>query len=269
MARQRMTRKELKQPDQFISATGQVLGWIRDHTRYILYGVLGVVVVIGLLIGWSSWQRQRQQRAAVLLQQAIKLIETASEAERVANTSEAIEHLQVITQRYGSTPSGAQAYWHLGHLYFDQGDTTAALTAYEQARQRLPRQQHIHRALTTLNMAYVQAAAGACDEAIPSFEAVRQSPVTWLYGEAYLGIGRCHERNGAPDQAIAIYDQALADAHVTATVQQTINERLTQLQPATPAAAPQATSGSAPSSQAGSEAQPEPPAAGTPSSGSR
>jgi predicted negative regulator of RcsB-dependent stress response len=244
-----MTRKELKQPDQFITATGQVLGWIRDHTRYLLYGVLGVVVIIGLILGWSSWQRQRQQRAAVLLQQAIKLVETASEADRVANTSKAIEQLQALTQHYGSTPSGAQAYWYLGHLHFDRGDMAAALTAYEQARQRLPRKQQIHSALATLNIGYAQAAAGACDEAISSFEAVRQSPVTWLYGEAYLGIGRCHERNGAPDQAIAIYDQALADTHVTATVQQAINERLTQLQPAV--------------------TQPEPKKINTPSSDSR
>lgn len=243
MARQRITRKDLKQPDQFIATTGHVIEWIRDHTRHVLYGILGVVVLIGLILGWISWKRQREHRAAALLQQAITLSETASGSDRTADTPETIAKLQEITQRYGGTPSGAHAYLRLGHLYFDRGDTAAALAAYEQARQRLPRNQQISIAIATLNTGYAQEASGACDEAIASFESVRQSPVVWLHGEAYLGIGRCHEHHGAPAKAIAIYDQALADAHVTESVRQIIDERLAQLQPAPPAAdAPQAPS---------------------------
>lgn len=240
MARQRITRKDLKQPDQFITTTGHVLDWIKAHTRHVLCGILGVVVVVGLIVAWVSWQRQREQRAAALLQQAITLNETASGADTV-NRPVAIEKLKELTQRYGGTSAGAHAYLRLGHLYFDQGDAAAALTAYEQAQQRLPRSQQISTAIAALNVGYAQEATSACDKAISSFEAVRQSPVPWLHGEAYLGIGRCHEQNGATEKAIAIYDQALADTDVTETVKQTINDRLAQLRPPPPvASAPQA-----------------------------
>jgi predicted negative regulator of RcsB-dependent stress response len=268
VARQRITRKDLKQPDQFITTTGRVLEWIRGHTRHVLYGVLGIVVLIGLILGWASWKRQREHRAAGLLQQAMTLSETASGSDRAVDTPETIEKLKVITQRYGGTSAGAQAYLRLGHLYFERGDTAAALAAYEQARQRLPRHHQISIAIATLNMGYAQEAAGACDQAIANFASVRQSPVAWLHGEAYLGLGRCHEQNQAPDKAIAIYDQALADAHVTETVKQTINERLAQLQPPAAAAkAPQAPSEAAtPSPRAtdtpsAQEAHPKPPSA--------
>jgi hypothetical protein len=85
--------------------------------------------------------------------------------------------------------------------------------------------------LAILDMGYAQEATEACGEAITSYESVQQSPIHWLRGEAYLGIGRCHEKVGATEKAIVVYDRALADVHVTDTARQTICDRLARLQP--------------------------------------
>src|SRR5262249_13120260 len=85
-------------------------------------------------------------------------------------------------------------------------------------------------ALVTLDVGYAQEATGACDQAIISFEAVLQLPAHWLRGEAYLGIGRCHESTGALHKAMTIYEHELADREVNEATQQTISEHLVFLQ---------------------------------------
>ncbi len=239
MARQRVSRKELKEPDQFITQTGVAFEWVQAHVREIVYGVVGLIILIGIIVGWNSWQSSRREQAAVMLHQALKLVEPpAPQAGQSppptvtpVDTDKVIEKLQEITTDYASTPAGAQAYWHLGHQYLAKGDAAAALSAYTKARDRFPKHQTLSYAMATLNVGQAQEATGACDQAITSYAAVQQMPVGWLQGEAYLGMGRCHELNGAKDEAIAVYDRALADERLASDVQDTINERLVRLQP--------------------------------------
>lgn len=230
MAKRRLSRKEIKQPDQFVSSSVRVIAWTKDHTTYILYGGLGVIVIVGLVIGWAIWQKQQRQQAEVLLYEAVKGLNSADKLVRKPASDQAIGHFQNITQHYSSTPAAALAYWYLGHLHFEQGNYTAALAAYEQARHLLPTDRgRLLPALVRLNIGYTQEITGAYNDAIASFETVLQSSVDWLHGEAFLGIGRCYEQTGATDKALDIYGRALSNAAVNGTARQTIEERLSLL----------------------------------------
>jgi predicted negative regulator of RcsB-dependent stress response len=231
VAEQRLSRKEIRQPDQFISFSMQILNWTQEHLRYLLYGVLAVLVVAALLTGWSAWQKKREQQAEIALYEATKLMNVTT---HMSNRSQAIAQLLKLVSDYGSTPAAALAYWRLGHLYFEGGEYPAALTAYKQAQQQLTKaSQPLMLALATLDVGYAQEASGICDQAITNFEAVLQLPAHWLRGEAYLGMGRCHESTGAPQKARAIYERALSDGEVNEVTRQAISERLVFLQPST------------------------------------
>jgi predicted negative regulator of RcsB-dependent stress response len=236
---QHVSRKDvLSKPDPseiFARRVNAAIDWGKDNFRYILYGLLGLLVVALSIVVWSSWQRHRSEQASLLLHQALKLVDEDPNTKQPANPDQAIERLQAITKEYGRTPAGARAYWHLGHLYYAQGKMSEALESYQTARHRLSNQQPLSSTLAILNIAYAQEATDACGEAIASYESVLQSPIHWLRGEAYLGMGRCHEKNGATEKAIEDYDRALADVHVTGAAQQTISERLARLRPEEPA----------------------------------
>lgn len=231
MARQHSSRGEAKQPDPFLSWSVVAIAWAKSHRRHILYSFLGVVVVAGLIAAWFSWQSQRRQRAAALLYEARQSLEATAQATSASSPEQTIESLRTIIDDYGHTPAAAQAYWQLGHVYFARGDYTAALTAYEQAQRRVPSKRELSSVLVTLDIAYAQEASEACDQALANYETVQQSSARWLHGEAYLGMGRCYEQRRATDQAIAVYERALADGNVMAAARQTISERLAHLQP--------------------------------------
>jgi len=227
VAEQRLSRKEIRQPDSFVSLSVHIIEWMKEHPGSLIYGIVGVVVATALVTGWWAWQKHRERQAEIVLYEATKLVNA-----RPANRSNAMEHLQKLISDYGNTAAAAVAHWHLGHLYFEGEDYTAALTAYRQVQQQFSKaSQPLMVALATLDVAYAQEASGACDpDAITSFEAVLQSPAHWLHGEAYLGIGRCHESTGASYKAVAVYERALSDGTINEFTRQMISELIAFLQ---------------------------------------
>jgi tetratricopeptide (TPR) repeat protein len=229
VAKRHLTRKEIKQPDQFVSYTVRLIEWVKSHANYLLYGMLGIAVIVGLLVVWALWKEQQQQQAEILLYEAVKILNPDGERED-SRYGQALAQLQRITEEFGTTPAAASAYWHLGHLYYDERDFTAALTAYRQAQRRFS---HHHGlfipVLITLDIGYAQEASGLYDIAIDSFEQVLQSSAHWLRGEAFLGLGRCYEKNGATAKAITTYERALTDNTVDTMSRKKIEEHLAQL----------------------------------------
>jgi predicted negative regulator of RcsB-dependent stress response len=229
VADQRLSRREIRQPDHFVSLSVQIAAWIKTHTGSLTYGGVAAVVGIALIIGWWSWQKHREQQADIALYEAVKFLHMPS-----VDRTKALEQLQKLVSAYEGTPAAAMAYWHLGHLHFEGENYPAALTAYRRTQQRLSKDtQSLLAALVTLDVAYAQEASGTCDpDAITSFEAVLPSSGSWLRREAYLGIGRCYEHTGAPHKAVALYERALADKEIDEVTRQMISERLAFIQQA-------------------------------------
>lgn len=240
MAERRLTQKDIKQPDQFITFSVQAFDWAKIHAMHLLYGLLGVLVVIGLLIAWNLWQTQRQQTAERLLYAAVNTLKNDEKSSETTTPLAVQEQLQRIIRDYKATPAAALAAWHLGHAYFKQGDFAAALASYEQARDW---SRHgtdmLMPLLVTLNMGYAEEAKGNYSNAIARFEEVTRSTATWLHGEAFLGMARCYEKTGAPAKALETYERALNAMAVSGAIRQQIEERQAWLRSSMQAAAPQ------------------------------
>lgn len=241
MARSRLTRKEIKQPDRFLSFAAQSIEWAKAHARYLIYGGVGLLVVAGLIVAWATWQRHREQQAELMLYEAVKALPT-EEAEAGAGTpektqqnrAEAQQQLQALTRDYPGTQAAGWGFWYLGHVYFEDGKYSEALEAYERARDRLDDGQLVS-ILVTLNISNTHEALGACDKAVAGFETVVQSPANWLHGEAYQGLGRCYETMGALDKALATYEKALADPALSGVMRQQIEAQQARVQARTAA----------------------------------
>lgn len=188
------------------------------------------VVLVG---GWFVWRTNRYHQAEALLYEAINAGGNGEALQDTAQRNQMVDALQALVRDYDRTPAAVQAYWHLGRLYFARADYVAALEAYRQSRQRLSgdTQSALMSALISLNTAYAAEAQGACEQALQNFESVLQaSTATWLRGEAYLGMGRCHEQSDAPEKAADVYNRALSDAEVNELTRQVLEERLANVQ---------------------------------------
>ncbi len=97
VAEQRLSRKEIRQPDSFVSLSVHIIEWMKGHPGSLIYSIVGVIVAAALVIGWWAWQKHREQQAEIVFYEATKLVNA-----RPANRSNAMEHLQKLISDYGT-----------------------------------------------------------------------------------------------------------------------------------------------------------------------
>ncbi|MGE3537274.1 MAG: tetratricopeptide repeat protein [Candidatus Tectimicrobiota bacterium] len=227
MAEQRLARKDIKEPDHFLTTSVQFMYWIREHTRALAYSTVGLLCIIGLVIAWSKWQQSREAQATTLFYQAKKLLEAGGGTTKQTDTTQIQATLENIVLHYGNTSVSALAHWHLGQMAFESGDYAKAIQAYQQAQQKVSQASNAPMFATiTLGIGYAQEANGMYDQAMSSFDTVLQSSAYWLRSEAYMGLGRCYRRTGAVDKANTLRQRVLSDTHLSDITRQSLTEQL-------------------------------------------
>lgn len=95
--------------------------WWRDNWAWVLSGI---VVGLGLLVGWQYYQRYQRQQA----ESASAALEQLAQAQ-VSDKSKAATLLKDFTGKYSATPYAMQAQLLQAQSAVDAGDLAAAETA--------------------------------------------------------------------------------------------------------------------------------------------
>src|SRR5262249_16640991 len=116
-------RKELKEPDEFLSLSRRFLDYAREHERQLTIAVLAMVGVTVLALGarwYRSWQYRQAEAAfgAARLELAAQRLDTA--ADRFAR----------VSAEWPSTPYGELALLYKGNCYAELGKDADARDAY-------------------------------------------------------------------------------------------------------------------------------------------
>jgi outer membrane protein assembly factor BamD (BamD/ComL family) len=123
MSPQRITKKEMKQ-DKFVTYSLKVSEWIQKHLNEVLMGAGGVILVAVVLIFIFTTQAKRQRKAAELLGKARLELQTG-------NMGQAVNDLQTVLDKYGSTESAGKAAFFLASAFFYAQEYAQAQTFFE------------------------------------------------------------------------------------------------------------------------------------------
>lgn len=211
MAR-RITRKQLKQSDEFVSTMDTVLQWLGDNWRPIAGAIAGVaaVAVIWWLVG--LWQHARSEDASYALQHAVKTFEgseTTGQLEPAGDAAAAeAEFLQVI-EHHGSTPQADMARVYLARIHFDRGEIDEARDLLVGIAER--RRDDMVGRLATLDLIHLRIASGQATEVAVELEAMVVGADPRLPRDVALyELGQLYLAEQDPDQARE-YFQKLMD----------------------------------------------------------
>jgi tetratricopeptide (TPR) repeat protein len=198
MARRRFRRKDLKRPDEFVSAGQQALAWAQANVR-LLSRVGVVVALVGVVIaGFVSVRGARDRQANEDLSLALG-------AFRAGNYSAAATQLADVASRWHSTPSGriATLYAASADLKANNFDSAALLLqdALDARQWPIYLQQQ---ALVSLAFALERKGDTAKAAARYAEAAALQGPYT---ADAILGEARCREALGEGDAARKLYQR--------------------------------------------------------------
>lgn len=218
----RITRKDIKRPDEFITFSARAIEFAQAHTREIIIGVASVLA-LGLLI-WavSAYSNKKEAQASRLLAQAQALlhpISTEAEAgqpvpaEPQADPEEAaraLALLQDVAENYKRTEAGKVARILLGQRYYEEGDYDAAIDTYEAFLKKANPKPEL-KAMAREGLAYAHEAKEDFAQAAICYEQLSKSSLTNVQGWACLGMARCYERLGEVQKATDAYRTLLAD----------------------------------------------------------
>jgi tetratricopeptide (TPR) repeat protein len=205
-SRTKLTRKDLKAPDEFITLTGRVLSFATQHLRAIGLIVGGVIACVIVVWGLVAYVRSIEREAFASLWQIEGQLRSAADAEVVPPA--AIERLQLIAHQFGAGEARGYAWLYLGHVHYRRGDYIAAATAYQQAMAQVQPLSLLW-PLAALGTAYALEAGGDFKQAQEVYQRVIDGKPAGFVVEAYLGKGRAAEQSHEVDTALAAYSAVL------------------------------------------------------------
>jgi tetratricopeptide (TPR) repeat protein len=204
--RVRLTRKDLKAPDEFITLTGRVLSFTTQHLRTIGLISLGVVACVISVWGLLAYVRGIEQDAFANLWDIERQLRGASAVDAIP--AAAAEELQQITHQFGAGAARGYAWLYLGHMRYRQADYAAAVTAYQQAVAQVQPTSLVW-PLASLGMAYALEASGDSRQAQDAYQRVIDARPVGFVLEAYLGKGRAAEQRNDVETTIAAYSAVI------------------------------------------------------------
>ena len=212
MAEKRISRKELvKEPDEFISSTGRVISYIREHPNHAT-AALAVVLTVAIAISGYIWVQNRQSiRSHKVFEQAVQAYETTVQSGEMPS-AEKLDQLfsafDEIATDYPSSPAGEEALLYTGHVLYWKKDYQGALDRYS----RMQSSNLVKKGLGPMvlyHIANTRLAMKDYDQAVVLFYELTKDTNSPYKREAYASVARIYELMNKNKEALQAFRQYL------------------------------------------------------------
>lgn len=194
--RHRLRRKDLRGPDEFVTATNQVTVWADAHRTLVVGVGAAVLVLAAAAIGWSRYQASRIEAASRDFQMARAAFEAGK-------YDEALPEFEALSGAYQGTTFGRLGIMYRGHALVKKGDSAAGAAAYEEFLASGPPADYLKQEVLVA-LGHTREAAGDAAAALARYTEAAEIEGPFRT-EARLGAARLEEAAGREDKARALY----------------------------------------------------------------
>ena len=197
----KISRKALRQPDEFQSLTQRAADWAAAHAPLVV-GACGALLAVLLAVVAVRWYESSQADAAALrFREAYATFETSK-------FDQAAEAFGAVSREYGRTPFGRLAGLYRAQALARQGDG-AAIAAYEEYIAASPAPEYLRQEALD-GLGHAKEAGGDTAGALDTYTQAGELRGPFRT-DALLAAARLHEAAGQRDKAQAIYAQLLKE----------------------------------------------------------
>jgi predicted negative regulator of RcsB-dependent stress response len=208
----KITRKELlKEPDEFLTTTSQVIRYVRENPRVVTIGVALAVIAMVVVFGVNSYMQQRGVRSHELFEAAQREFEIAMRSQAPVtpeNLDKLLARFEGIATEYPSLPAGEMAVLYSGHVLYNKGAYQGALDQYT----KMQSSSLVKGGLGPLVLYHVgmtRLALKDYDQALTLFDQLSKDINSPYRREAHASIARIYEMMGKNKEAVQAYRQYL------------------------------------------------------------
>jgi tetratricopeptide (TPR) repeat protein len=212
--KKKYTRKWMKEPDEFLTSSSLVIGYISEYWRRILIGV--AIVSLFLVTAGVIFYYKNKIDIKVCGELA-----RATDLYHKDQLGSGKEQYQQIIKKF---PRNGQVWWarlYLAHIYFQERDFEKATELYQEVIDQAPDDNHLVKGIAMLDLASTYEEWDKIDQAIKIYTELSELEDAFFQQQSYIALGRCYEYKGDKEKALLYYklylnqpgieDEALAE----------------------------------------------------------
>lgn len=205
----RITEKELKQPDAFQAQAASLVDFIFEYRSQVFVAIGATVLGIAIWVGISQYTSYRSRKAAQALHEAEqKFSQLPGEAAKdsagwAARAEPALAALADVAEHFSGTLPGFEAALKSGDAYFQHGIYDKAATSYQLAMEHSP--SRLMKTFAAYSLAYAQENMKNYSLAIETLGKALQWGEKSLKPEVLLSLARNYELSGNKAKATEYY----------------------------------------------------------------
>ena len=210
--KRKKTRKELlREPDEFMTISGKLIGFAVDHKNQLTYA-LGIIAVLALVFsGYRFFSIRAENNASTLLGKSLSkynVIKADKQPDEVYG--EVSADFQFILDKYNGKQSAKLARLIYANICYDAGKYTRAIELYKAALTDFAEHPMIyHQILGNLGYAYEQEKDYAT--AVGYFEKISSAAEPIMRDEALFHLGRLYDKLGENEKSQKAFTKILND----------------------------------------------------------
>lgn len=213
MAKKRKkTRKELlKEPDEFMTISGKLIGFAVDHKNQLTYA-LGIIVVLALIIsGYRFFSIRAENNASALLDKSMsKYNNLKAEKKPDEVYSEMSPDFEFILDKYNGKESAKLARLTFANICYNAGKYKQAIELYKTSLTDFTKHPMIHNLILS-NLGYAYEQEADYSNAVNYFQKISSASELPIRDEALYHLGRLYDKLGENEKSRKAYDEILTD----------------------------------------------------------
>lgn len=212
MAKNRVTRKQLlKEPDEFITFTGHLIRFGRQHQKALTYAACAFFIIVIALVALRYFGNRAENSASDLLRQAMQKYETRrNDTDAAKAYAEVGPDFAYILDKYANRDAGRMAVVIYANLSYEAGQTDTAIRLFAKALDDA-RTEGGYRNLILSSLGYAYEQKKDLSSAVTYFEKIVQNDNPIAKDVALFNLGRLYEALGEGEKSHKAFTRLLSD----------------------------------------------------------
>jgi tetratricopeptide (TPR) repeat protein len=204
----KITRKELREPDQFHTISERVIEYLIEHRNKFYAAISFIVLVIIVLCGWYFYGLHYEKSADRLYSSAFNAYSGNVKKDGAA-FSNAVGMYSEITEKYPKSRAATLAFYNMGNIYYNLGELEKSIDAYKRFLDRSS-DGNVLTSLAYYGLGYCYEERENYEEALKSFEKSNSFIAgTHFMVINYSNIARIYEKMKQPEKAMEYYTRVI------------------------------------------------------------
>lgn len=205
--KKKITKKKLKEPDEFIDFTEKTFRFITNHPKQLAAGGGIVFVILLSIFLFSQWEKKNEEDAHREFGLVVENYQEVSSPYREGSPSEyknLLEKFDEVIKKFPRTSWGKLSSLYKGNIHLRLGEFEEAIEAYQTFLQKGGKEK-LFRLFAMEGLGYAHEGKKDYQKALNAYQETLETGGSFKMADAYLNIARCYEKLGKNKEAFENY----------------------------------------------------------------